>query len=93
MSRPLAMPEIVSKTIFYQTENNVPSSMWHWQTKALNNEIIAEGTEGYTKLQEALVSFFEQQGERYVLGQWPVNYGPFVQLPDGKYQINKFLTQ
>lgn len=89
MSRPLAMPEIVSKTIFYQLQND----LWNWQTKALNNEIIAEGTEGHTKLQEALVSFFEQQGERYVLGQWPVNYGPFVQLPDGKYQINKFLTQ
>lgn len=83
------MPEVVSRTLFYEGSD----SKWYWHTKALNNEIIADGGEGYEKLKDAMTGFFLSQGVQYEqFGSWPSQFGPMTKLPENKYQINKFVT-
>lgn len=90
MSMPIR-PEVVSYTIFTQDEE---TKLWNWQTKAINNEIIATGTEETTTLRDCIKNFFFDQGVTYGLFEpWPSNYGPLKRLPEEKYQINKYLSQ
>lgn len=89
MSNPLK-PEVVTRTFFYQGQDE----QWYWKTKALNNEVIADGSEGYTTLRNALNGFFLSQGvTRDQFGEWPVNYGPLLKLPENQFQVNKYLAE
>lgn len=84
-------PEIISYTIFSQDSEN---KLWTWQTKAINNEIIASSSESHTTLRDSMSNFFTEQGVEYSLfGTWPQNFGPLKRLPEEKYQINKYLQQ
>ena len=81
-------PEVVTRTLFNQGEDK----QWYWQTKALNNEIVADGSEGYKSLKNAIHGFFVSQGVQYVaLGAWPQNFGPLTRIDNETYQIQKYL--
>ncbi len=81
-------PEVVTRTTFYQGEDN----QWYWQTKAPNNEVIADGSEGYKALKDCLKGFFLSHGITYEsLGVWPQNFGPLTRLPENQFQVNKYL--
>lgn len=81
-------PEVVTRTNFYQSEDK----QWYWQTKAINNEIVADGSEGYKTLKNAIKGFFIAQGVEYVaFGAWPTNFGPLTRIDNEHYQINKYL--
>lgn len=83
-------PEVVTRTFFFQGSNKD----WYWSTKALNNEIIADGSEGYKTLKDAMKGFFLTHGVvKEDFGSWPNNFGPLLKLPENKFQINKFLAE
>lgn len=87
--QPPLPPEIVTRTMFYQGGDK----KWYWQTKAINNEIVGDGSEGYNALRDAIAGYFSQQGVPYgQFSEWPANYGPLQKLPDEKFQINKYLS-
>lgn len=86
---PYVKPEVVAKTFFFQGDDD----LWYWHTKALNNEIIRDGGEGYTSLRNALNGFFTQQGVAYEFGSWPKNYSALMKMPENRFQINKHLEQ
>jgi hypothetical protein len=78
------MKEVVASTIF--TKQN---GQWYWRTKALNNEIVADGAEGYKNIEDAINGFFVSQGIRYDKNHWPDGY-EFVGLSDNQLQIKKY---
>lgn len=77
--------EIVSRTMFKKNPSN---KEWYWHTKAFNNEVIADGSEGYKNLEDAIEGFFISQGVRYNKDHWPDGY-VFMELSDNFLQINK----
>lgn len=80
--------EIISRTVFQKNSNN---NLWYWHTKALNNEIVADGSEGYHNIEDAIAGFFVAQGvHNYDKNHWPDGY-EFVGLSDSVLQINKHL--
>ena len=91
MTNPMpAKPEVVTRTFFYQGEDK----NWYWQTKSLNNEVIADGSEGYQTLRSALKGFFLSHGiDKEEFGEWPGSFGPLIKLPENKFQINKYLVE
>lgn len=89
MPSPPPMPQAVARTMF-----NLINDKWCWETKSLDNQVIATNeTEGYNSLREALDDFFTHNGiapaDRE--GSWPENYGPLLRLSEIKYQINKYI--
>lgn len=82
-------PEVTTRTTFNQSESD---KQWYWQTKAINNEIVADGSEGYKTLKNAMKGFFVSQGVEYVpFGSWPTGYGPLTRIDEQNYQISKYL--
>jgi uncharacterized protein YegP (UPF0339 family) len=78
--------EVVSRTVFRKNKTN---KNWYWHTKALNNEIIADGSEGYNNVDDAIKGFFLAQGiQNYDENHWPDGY-EFLGLSDDALQINK----
>ena len=80
------MKEVVASTVF----NKRDDGQWYWHTKALNNEIVADGAEGYKNIEDAINGFFVSQGIRYDKNHWPNGY-EFVGLADNQLQIKKYL--
>lgn len=77
--------EVVAKTMF---KKNATNKHWYWHTKALNNEVVADGGEGYNNLDDAIAGFFKAQGVKYDGNHWPDGY-VFMELSDDFLQINK----
>lgn len=78
--------QVVAKTMFKKNHTN---KLWYWHTKALNNEVIADGSEGYNNLDDAIAGFFKSQGVKYDENHWPDGY-VFMELSEDFLQINKF---
>lgn len=77
--------QVVAKTCFTLNDRD---SLWYWKTKALDNEVVASGEEGYHSLNEAITAFFTSQGVKYSDDHWPGGY-VFMELSDKFLQINK----
>ena len=80
--------EVVSRTMFRQNETN---KLWYWHTKAMNNEIVADGGEGYHNKDDAIRGFFAAQGipiNDWKL--WPENYSVIPGVSEDHFQINKY---
>lgn len=69
---------------------NNTDNLWYWHTKALNNEVVADGAEGYNNLDDAISGFFVAQGIAYNKDHWPDGY-VFMELSDNFLQINKLV--
>jgi uncharacterized protein YegP (UPF0339 family) len=82
---PRVPKQVVARTVFTLNEKN---KQWYWHTKALNNEVIADGAEGYNHLEDAISGFFKSQGVEYDKDHWPDGY-VFMELSDKFLQINK----
>lgn len=82
--------EVVSRTLFRKSQSN---GEWYWSTKALNNQIIATGGEGYKDLKDAIRGFFVSQGVHLEDGQSLDDVDGYVgtQLSTAQFQINKFI--
>lgn len=77
--------QVVARTVFKRNETN---KHWYWHTKALNNEVVADGGEGYKQRDDAIAGFFKSQGVQYDNDHWPDGY-VFMELSDNFLQINK----
>lgn len=88
MTQPPSIPQVVSRTMFWQGDDE----QWNWNTKSLTNEVIAQGSEPYESLKKALDAFFLSQGITYDFGMWPQQYGPLLRLPENQFQINKYTS-
>ena len=82
-------PEVVTRTMFTMGEDE----KWYWETKAIDNSVVANGEGGYEQLRDAIAGYFAQQNVAYGLMEpWPSDYGPLKKLPGNQFQINKFLA-
>ena len=87
-TEPPRRPEVVARTLFSANAEG----KWTWETKSLDNEVIASSQEVHDSLRESLDNFFSANNiQRDEAFTWPRNFGPLMRLANDQYQINKFI--